>query len=94
MASMGKWNACNPLPHIGASSLFENGTLVVSLLGIIEDISPTLRGPNLDIFNKDLEWTVPKRKNRGNKVDVRSTERVGRPPIRIIHQKDLEKEIT
>lgn len=64
MVALEEGNTCNPFPNVGMSSLFEIGTLVVSLLGIIEVISPTLEGPN-------VEWIVPKRKNKGrNKENV------------------------
>ena len=82
-------NTCNPTLDVKASSLFKNGTLVVSLLGIFEVLSPTLGSPHLDIFNRDVEWMVQKRKNRrGNKAVVRSTKRVGHPLTRIIYQKE------
>ena len=77
MAMMGEGNTCNPTPEVGAISPFKNGTLVISLPGIVEVLSSTSGCPNLDIFNRDFEWTVLKRKNRGgNKEDVGSPKRV------------------
>lgn len=69
--------------NMGNGAPIPKRTLVVSLLGIVEILSPTSELTSLDFLNSDAEWMVLKRMPRvGNRADVGSTMRVGRPLIR------------
>ena len=62
---------------------------MVSLLGIVEDFSSTYEVPSLDFLINEIEWMVLKRKIRGgNRADVGSTMRIGRPLIMKICKKE------
>ena len=82
-------NYRSPLLLKGNLPLSE-GTIVIFLLGSL-DSQPLSHS---DGGYEEFEWTTPKRKCRGiNKVDVRTTPRVGKPPTRNLHHKEIEKDI-
>ena len=71
-------------PSKGNNSSLVSGSLVVSFSCIVEILPPTTKVAFLD-YN-EVEWIVPKRKPRGgNRVDVGSTMRMEKPPIRNLH---------
>ena len=46
---------------LGNVSALVDGTLVVSLLGMVEILSPTIEVPSLDLLNNDIQWMVTKK---------------------------------
>ena len=79
---------------LGNGSLLIDGTLVVSLPGIIEMLFPTPKLQNLDLLINDDEWIVPKYKPRGGyKVDFVPSTRIRRPPNSNVCQKEIEKDV-